>query len=300
MEFDVRLASQANGVQIVDGNDYEKLKAELAARLETYKGLIVSEDGIKAAKKDRAALNRLRTAINDRVREIKRDYMQPFEEFKARADELIRMVDEPIAAIDVQVKGYEQRAKEEKAQRIIAFFDEHVGALRGCISLEQIWDKRWLNATFKEQDAYAVITDTLDNLSRDIEVIRGMKLPYEAEIIYVLCSTLNLSAALARKTEIEATAALLAEMQKQATQEPALEVPQETTPEVPQETVPEVTQEEPALTAQEPVHVHAQEEPQEVEQVRVIDFRIWATSSQLRELRKFLLENGIKYGRITD
>ena len=32
--------------------------------------------------------------------------------------------------------------------------------------------------------------------------------------------------------------------------------------------------------------------------VRVIDFRIWATNSQLQALKAFLMENGIKYGRV--
>lgn len=280
MEFDVQLTTQESGVAIVDNNDYEKLKSDLALRLETYSGLIVTEDGIKEAKKDRAALNKLRAAIADRVKEIRGEYMKPFDSFKARADELIRMIDEPIEAIDSQVKGYEQRTKDEKQQRIVQFFNEHIGALQGCITLEQIWDKRWLNLTFKEDDVYDIILEKFDTLSRNIETIRSMNLPFEAEILNVLFTTLDLSTALRRKTQLEETAARIEEMRKV------------------QENAPKVAQEPPHEVAPEPVHEETHNAAPEA--VRVIDFRIWATTSQLQALKQFLLANNIKYGRVAD
>ena len=43
--------------------NFEDLKKALAERMELYRGLVVTEDGIKAAKQDRADLNKLREAI---------------------------------------------------------------------------------------------------------------------------------------------------------------------------------------------------------------------------------------------
>ena len=42
----------------------EQLKADLLPRLEKYKNLVVTEDSIKAAKYDKAALNKLKKAIS--------------------------------------------------------------------------------------------------------------------------------------------------------------------------------------------------------------------------------------------
>ena len=43
----------------------EQLKAELEPRLEKYNSLVVTEDSIKAAKEDKAALNKLKKAIEE-------------------------------------------------------------------------------------------------------------------------------------------------------------------------------------------------------------------------------------------
>lgn len=39
--------------------NFEELKTQLASSLELYTGLVVTEDGIKSAKEDRAKLNKL-------------------------------------------------------------------------------------------------------------------------------------------------------------------------------------------------------------------------------------------------
>ena len=43
--------------------NFEELKTQLASSLELYTGLVVTEDGIKSAKEDRAKLNKLREAL---------------------------------------------------------------------------------------------------------------------------------------------------------------------------------------------------------------------------------------------
>ena len=50
----------------------EALKAELTPKLEYYNTLVVTADSIKEAKADRAALNKLKTAIDEQRKEIKR------------------------------------------------------------------------------------------------------------------------------------------------------------------------------------------------------------------------------------
>ena len=58
MEF-VMGSSLESLPKTIDFN-FEELKTQLAESLELYAGLVVTEDGIKAAKEDRARLNKLR------------------------------------------------------------------------------------------------------------------------------------------------------------------------------------------------------------------------------------------------
>jgi hypothetical protein len=56
--------------------NFDELKNELETGLKKYKGMVVSEDGIKDAKADRAKLNSLYKAIDDKRKEIKRECMK--------------------------------------------------------------------------------------------------------------------------------------------------------------------------------------------------------------------------------
>ena len=51
--------------------NFEELKADLIPKLDYYKNLVVSEDGIKEAKADKANLNKLAKAIDDKRKEVR-------------------------------------------------------------------------------------------------------------------------------------------------------------------------------------------------------------------------------------
>ena len=92
--------------------NFEDLKKALAERMELYRGLVVTEDGIKAAKQDRADLNKLREAIEAKRKEVKKACMAPYTEFEGRVKELVQLVDAPIAAIEGSL-GFEQDYKRD-------------------------------------------------------------------------------------------------------------------------------------------------------------------------------------------
>lgn len=104
--------------------NFEELKGQLAESLALYTGLVVTEDGIKGAKEDRAKLNKLREALENKRKEVKRECMTPYTDFEAKVKELVGLIDQPIAAIDAQLKEYEEKQPGGQAGR-------HPGNLRG-------------------------------------------------------------------------------------------------------------------------------------------------------------------------
>ena len=66
--------------QSIDFN-FEEIKSELEEKLIKYKNLVVTEDGIKAAKADKAKLNKLAAAIEDKRKEIKPCYFHTVSSF---------------------------------------------------------------------------------------------------------------------------------------------------------------------------------------------------------------------------
>lgn len=124
--------------------NFEELKKELTEKTAKYETLVYTDEQIKEAKADRAALNKLKSALNDERLRREREYMKPFSEFKAQVAEIIGIIDKPVAAIDKQIKEAEKKEQNEKRAKIVDIFDQLPNKPE-WLRIEQIWDARWLN-----------------------------------------------------------------------------------------------------------------------------------------------------------
>ena len=70
------ISRQEPGIASLD--NFEELKQTLTQQLKVYENIVYTADGLKAAKADKAALNKLKKAIDSRRKEIKEIYMQPY------------------------------------------------------------------------------------------------------------------------------------------------------------------------------------------------------------------------------
>ncbi len=125
--------------------NYEELKAELSSKVSFYETLVYTDDQIKDAKADRVKLRKLKDALNSERIRREREYMQPFNVFKAQINEIIGIIDKPIAVIDEQVKAFDEKRKAEKQKAIEELFAT-IG-FQNFVTLEKIWDPKWLNAS---------------------------------------------------------------------------------------------------------------------------------------------------------
>lgn len=165
--------------------NYEELKTELLQKVSVYETMVYTDDQIKVAKEDRANLNRLKKALNDERLKQEREYMQPFNQFKAQIQEIISIIDKPVTVIDKQVKAFEEQQKEEKMLKIEDFWNGC--ELPAAIHLGQILDQKWLNASVSMKSIQEAIIAKLDQLEKDLAVIRGLPAyAFEAEQAYLV------------------------------------------------------------------------------------------------------------------
>lgn len=275
MEFIIRNNLEKELPSVIDFN-YEQIKNELTERLEYYNSVVVTEDTIQPAKKERANLNKLKKAIDDKRKEVKAQCMAPYEEFERKVKDLVSLIDKPIGSIDLQLKVFEDSKKQEKKERIEAYYDEYAGELKGLITLDRIWDSKWLNSTCSLASATQEIHDILDKGSNDLKIIKAMKLPYEQNMIDVYLRTLDMGSALSEKNRLEEQAERLKvlEDEKSSAQEQ-----------------PPAREQSPAQPTESPIAL-----PEEPKTIKVIFYN---TSEAFRREMKLLTEkHGIKYGGI--
>ena len=106
------ITRQSPGVASID--KFDELKSYLATQLENYKNLAYTEDSLKIAKADKATLNKLKKALDERRKEIKKIYMEPYLAVEAQIKELTAMIDEPLAEIKAFTDRMEEVRKAEK------------------------------------------------------------------------------------------------------------------------------------------------------------------------------------------
>ena len=154
--------------------NYEELKEGISAKVEHYKNLVYTDDQIKEAKEDRANLNKLKKALNDERIRLEKEYMIPFNTFKAQLNEIIKIIDEPVTMIDSQVKEYQENKKEEKRKEIVAYFDSVKEKLPDEIGLEGIFNTKWLNESVSMKSVKKEIDDIVCKIQVDISTINDL------------------------------------------------------------------------------------------------------------------------------
>ena len=149
-----------------------ELKAELTPRLEKYNSLVVTEDSIKDAKADKAALNKLKTAVEDERKRIKKLYLEPYNVLEAQCKEVVALIDAPINAIDNQIKAFDEVEKQNKYKELEAHFaDLNVPE---WVNINNVLNPKWGNKTEKLDSLKAEMTENVKKLEADIDKLTEM------------------------------------------------------------------------------------------------------------------------------
>ena len=195
--------------------NFEELKSQLAQSLTLYTGLVVTEDGIKGAKEDRAKLNKLREALESKRKEVKRECMAPYTDFEAKVKELVGLIDRPIAAIDAQLKEYEEKCRAEKRTAILEIYEETVGELRALLPFEKLWQDIWYNTGVTLKKVREAIVAAEDKAASDLEVLATVESEFAEAVKIKYLERLDLNEALMERSRLQERTKRLREYEAQ-------------------------------------------------------------------------------------
>lgn len=269
----------------------EELKAAIADKMKEYKGLVFTEETISEGKKDRANLNKLRGAIDDERKRVKKLCMEPCNRFEKEVKEVLALVDEQINAIDIQIKEVEQIKREEKRKAVQELF-ESIG-FQKFVTLEMIWDEKWLNASVALSKVENQMKETMYRIGEEVGTIS--RLPeFSFEAMEVYKKTLDLTQAIKKGQE-------LADIQKRKEEALARQKVEEERRKAEEAAAGKESEnpEEAADTHDAPKKAEENDYTRVVsEPVMRIDFRVWGTEEQLLALRDYMKQNNLKFGKV--
>lgn len=149
--------------------NYDELKAGLQNYLSRFEGLVVTEDMIKSAEADRAAINKTRDAIKRARIDIKK---RAFDAFEQKAKELETMCDKASEGIAAQLRQFEQKRQEVKQKAVCEIVAEVIN--RTCavdvpMAQSDYW-RTFCNSNWnRSKGAWKNSGTSLDSIQKELE-----------------------------------------------------------------------------------------------------------------------------------
>lgn len=196
MELRLINPNESGFLQRIEWNS-EEIRKQVQMMMSAYTDVVYTEDTMKAAKDDRATLNKFKKVIEDRRKEVKKKCMEPYEQFEKEVKEITALIDKPIGMIDSQIKEYEEKLKAEKKAQIQAAYDESIGDFGSDLPFERVFDTKYLNATFSLSKAMSDVIEKIEKFKTDIATIDSLDSKHKLNVRDVYVRTLDLSQAMA-------------------------------------------------------------------------------------------------------
>ena len=176
---ELKVAVKYNPGVIVFEN-FDEIKAVLTEQMDIYKNLEVTDETLKESKKDVATLRKIKKAVEDRRKEIKNEFMDPYTGLEKQVKELTALIDEPIAIITKKSDVFEQRRIEEKRLHIREMWNENIKIPNADISV--FYNPSWENVTTTDTSIKSDISQLNVNYKSGVQTLKAFEDVGETEI----------------------------------------------------------------------------------------------------------------------
>lgn len=165
----------------------EEVEKSIRAYCDQYKGMVVTEEDIPETKKILAEIRKEKDALDTQRKDIKKAWNKPYDAFEKKVKVLLGIYDETIVEINVQLREYEEKRKAFKKEKIQKFYAELVPEeLKEYLPLERIYNAKWENATYTEEQIREDICQELDIVNINLSSIKGLQSKWEEDALLVL------------------------------------------------------------------------------------------------------------------
>lgn len=284
--------------------NFDQVKAQLAEEMSQYEGIVFTEDSKTAAKKKVAELRKTKKDIDDRRKEVKKQWMAPYEAFETQVKQLLVLVDKPINYINGQVDAFEQKRLEEREAEIRFIYQEEIGDMADFLALHSIRNDKWLNASTSTKAIRKEMQEAIATARAGKMAIESMNSDAVPDALRKFRATLNLADAMAYISQYEAQRVEIAKREAERQQKDAERRHQEEIERVKREERQRVAEEE---------RIRKEAEAETMKQVASVDesraaelalpdshmavYTVVGTDGELRELEMAMISLGLYYER---
>lgn len=158
---------------VINAN-FEEYEQQIKAEVSEYEGALFTEDSKAFGKKVIAEMRKKRASVVEATRQVKTEWLKPYDEFKVQVDGLLQYVDKHINDIDSQLKEMEAVRVAKRKANIQALYDSVIGEMLEYLPLEKIYDSKWENASVKLPAVKKAMIEVIGKSYEEVTTIKNM------------------------------------------------------------------------------------------------------------------------------
>lgn len=288
--------------------NFEETKAWLTENLDPLRTMAVTPESMSQCKQYRASIRKVSARIDESRKMAKAAALEAYSSFEAKCKELTALCEEAANALDVQIKAMEEATKQEKKDRLVAYFAQVVGDMAEWLTFDDCFNPKWLNATCAESTAQMDVCAAIDRCRADLNAIRALHSEFETTLLDEYTRTRNISAVLVKNETLGRMKAAEEERKRKeaeagakyeaAQQQKAAPLKPECIGESDEYEVIDIVgtvEPQQAHPVNDLVDEDGHEMPAAQEPEYKVDFRVFGTARQLDGLKAYMQKNGIRF-----
>ncbi|WP_251908335.1 DUF1351 domain-containing protein [Lentilactobacillus kefiri] len=150
---------------VITINNFDQLKTAVEAYANKYQGMAVTASTEKESKSSRAELRKLKQALDDKRKEIRKKYAEPYQRFAAQIKDLEATLDSSINPIDAGLKELEDQQRQLRLKHVNALIAEMAPNYHVEPGEVEI-DPTWLNKTTTKKKVTEGIADVMGYIKK--------------------------------------------------------------------------------------------------------------------------------------
>lgn len=182
--------------------NFNEIEKQLVIKMSQYDNVVFTEDTKAGAKKTVAGLRKLKKSIEDSDKEVKAQWMEPYNQFHARVKQMTALVDKPINHINGQIEVFEDKRIKERQAEIEKIYMEEIGDMADFLPLYRLQEDKWSNASVSVKSIRKAISEAIAGARAGKAAIEAMQSDAVPDALRKFQATLSLPDALAYKDEI--------------------------------------------------------------------------------------------------
>lgn len=207
------IKAEIKGIAKVEDNITEAKQYALDLK-DYYSKLVFTPEQLNEAKDERAGINKIVKSIADYRKNIVAEFKKPIDLFETTAKETEKILKETADFVDVQVKKFENEEKDKKKKQIEEIYNSLVEELKDVVTLEKIFDEKWLNKGSKLTSIEAEIKDKLEKIRSGLKAIEDLKSEFELELKNTFLQDFDITRAIFKNIQLQEQKQKLAKVEE--------------------------------------------------------------------------------------